>query len=282
MREYSTREVAEIAGLPAAQIRRWARAGLVTPHKDGRGRWRYSFQDLALLRTAKKLLEAPLTLNRVTRTLRLLRAQLPPGRPLSAVRILVNGSRVIVKDRLASWEPASRQGTLDFDPTALSSQIAPRLAPRRKRRKSERRPLSPRSAAALYQNALDLELAGRADEAQQAYRDALQRDPTLVSARINLGRLLHNANRTAEAEALYRAALEQDPGNALAAFNLGVALEDQGLTDAAIDAYRRTLAIDEAYADAHFNLSRLLETAGDKRAALRHLVRFKHLIHRDP
>jgi tetratricopeptide (TPR) repeat protein len=278
VREYSTREVAEIAGLPAAQVRRWARAGLVTPHKDGRGCWRYSFQDLALLRTARKLLDAPLTLNRVTRTLRLLRAQLPPGRPLSAVRILVNGSRVVVKDRLASWEPASRQGTLDFDPKALSSQIAPKFAPRRK---SERRPASSHSAADLYQSALDLELAGRADEAQQTYRDALQRDPTLVSARINLGRLLHNANRTAEAEALYRAALEQDPGNVLATFNLGVALEDQGLTDAAIDAYRRTLAIDEAYADAHFNLSRLLETAGDKRAALRHLIRFKRLIHQD-
>lgn len=275
MRAYSTREVADLAGLPAAQVRRWARAGILAPRKDEHGHWRFSFQDVALLRAAAKLLGVPLTLNRVTRTLRLLREQLPPGRPLSAVRILVDGQRVVVKDRLASWEPASRQGTLDFDMLTLSAPVAPRIARRRKEVHARTE-----DAAVSYQNALDLELAGRGDEAQQAYREALKLDPTLVSAKINLGRLLHAANRLAEAEALYRAALEQDPGNALAAFNLGVALEDQSLIDAAIEAYRRTLALDERYADAHFNLSRLLEAKGDKHGALRHLSRFKRLMDR--
>jgi tetratricopeptide (TPR) repeat protein len=274
VREYSTREVAEITGLPEAQIRRWARLGLVTPHKDERARWHYSFQDLALLRTASKLLSARVTLNRVTRTLRLVRAQLPAGRPLSAVRILLIGRRVVVKDRLASWEPASGQGTLDFDLQQISQQLAPRI-PRHLRAQPERRI---DTAAGFYQSALDLELAGRGDEARDAYEEALQRDPKLVSARINLGRLLHAANRVAEAEALYRAALEQDPKNAVAAFNLGVALEDQSQTEAAVDAYRRALAIDDAYADAHFNLSRLLEAKGDQRGALRHLSSFKRLI----
>jgi DNA-binding transcriptional MerR regulator len=103
VRQYSTREVADIAGLPVPQIRRWARAGLVAPTKDAQGRWRYSFQDLALLRTASKLLAGKLTPHRVTRALRLIREQQPPGRPLSAVRIVVDGRRVLVKDRLASW-----------------------------------------------------------------------------------------------------------------------------------------------------------------------------------
>jgi tetratricopeptide (TPR) repeat protein len=277
VREYSTREVAEIAGLPEAQIRRWARAGLVAPHKGKQGRWFYSFQDLALLRTAGKLLGARMTPNRVTRALRLIRDQLPAGRPLSAVRILVTGTRVVVKDRLASWEPETRQGTLDFDVQELSRQVAPRI-PRRSRAELERQS---ESAAGFYQSALDLELAGRGEEAREAYQAALQRDPKLVSARINLGRLLHAANRVAEAEALYRAALEQDPHNAVAAFNLGVALEDQNQTAAAIDAYRRTITIDEAYADAHFNLSRLLEAQGDERGALRHLSSFKRLMHRE-
>ena len=276
MREYSTREAAEIAGLPAEQVRRWARAKLLTPHKNSAGHWRFSFQDLALLRTAAKLLEAPLSPNRVTRTLRQLRAQLPAGRPLSAVRILVSGGRVIVKDRLAAWEPDSRQGTLDFDVESLSRQLAPAL-----RHRSGMPVTNADSAGGWYQSALDFELAGRLDEAQQAYRNALQRDPQLVGARINLGRLLHAANRTAEAEALYRAALEQDPGNALAAFNLAVALEDQGLIDDAVEAYRHALTLDEQYADAHFNLSRLLEAKGDKRAALRHLMSFRRLMRKD-
>ena len=278
MREYSTRQVADLAGLPEDQIRRWARAKLVTPSKDAQGRWRYSFQDLALLRTAGKLLGARLTPHRVTRTLRLIREQLPAGRPLSAVRLFVTGQRVVVKDRLASWEPESRQGTFNFDVQALSRQVAS-LIPRHSRAELERQA---QSAVDLYETASDLELAGRSDEAREAYQAALRWDPKLVSARIDLGRLLHAANRVAEAEALYRAALEQDPHNALAAFNLGVALEDQDKVDAAVEAYRRVLAIDDAYADAHFNLSRLLEAEGDERGALRHLSTFKRLMRGSP
>jgi tetratricopeptide (TPR) repeat protein len=273
VREYSTREVTDLTGLPEALIRRWARARLITPNKDLQGRWRYSFQDLALLRTAGKLLKAHISLNRITRTLRMVRKQLPAGRPLSAVRILVTDHRVVVRDRLASWEPVSRQGTLDFDVQKLSQPIAPHI-PRRSRAELKTVP----SAEGLYQTALDLELAGRGAEARDAYEAALERDPELVSARINLGRLMHAENRITEAEALYRAALAQDPRSALAAFNLGVALEDQGAADAAVDAYEKALGIEPNYADAHFNLSRLLEAKGDARGAIRHLNTFRRLL----
>lgn len=274
MREYSTREVAELAGLPDARVRRWARAGLVTPSKNPQGRWRYSFQDLAVLRTAAKLLDAKVTVKRVTRALSRLREQLPTGRPLSAVRVLVTGQQVIVRDRLASWEPESGQGTLDFDVQALSKPVAPQL-PRRSGTQLERQV---ETVDRLYQAALDLELAGRGDEARETYEAVLLRDPKLVSARINLGRLLHAAGRLGEAEALYRAAFEQSPGNAIAAFNLGVALEDQGKTAAAAAAYKAALAADDSYADAHYNLSRLLEAQGDARGALRHLSTFRRLM----
>jgi tetratricopeptide (TPR) repeat protein len=274
VRHYSTREVAELAGLPEVRVRRWARAGLVTPSKDSHGRWRFSFQDLAVLRTAGRLLEANVTVNRVTRTLSRLREQLPAGRPLSAVRILVAGPHVIVKDRLASWELESGQGALDFDVQAMSKQVAPEL-PRKSRAELER---PGQTADDLYQAALELELAGRGEEAREAYQAVLRRDPELIGARINLGRLLHAAGRTEEAEALYRVALEQEPRNALAAFNLGVALEDQDRTSAAADAYRTAIAADDGYADAHFNLSRLLEAQGDARGALRHLNQFRRLM----
>lgn len=273
MREYSTGEVAELSGLPEGRIRGWTRAGLVTPTRDGRGPWRYSFQDLALLRTAAELLRAGLSTRRVTKTLRLIREQLPEGRPLSAVRILVNGQRVVVKDRLSSWEPETRQGTFDFDVQALSRKVAPKIVT-----PSEAAPSRTPAAPDLYESALNLELAGRTDEARAAYAAALQLDPKLVSARINLGRLLHAEKRFAEAELHYRAALEQDPESAMAAFNLGVALEDQGRTEAAAEAYGRALSVDQRHADAHFNLSRLLEARGDQRGALRHLNSFRRLI----
>jgi DNA-binding transcriptional MerR regulator len=321
VREYSTREVAEIVGLHDRQIRRWAQAGLVGQVKPTQHRWRYSFQDLALLRTASRLLAGGLTARRVTRALRLVREQLPAGRPLSAVRIVVNGRRVTVRDRLASWEPESRQGTLDFDVKALTERVA-EVAERDAgigpdvdagvgpevdagtpatgasgagggsdgsagnggsagSASSGGSDGSGDSAQSLYESALDLELAGREREARRAYEAALERNPRLASARINLGRLLHAAHAVPEAEALYRTALEHEPGNALAAFNLGVALEDQSKVDAAIEAYQHAVAIDADYADAHFNLSHLLEARGDRQGALRHLSRFRRLMQRD-
>jgi tetratricopeptide (TPR) repeat protein len=271
VREYSTREVAEISSLPARQIRRWARAGLVTPVKDDSGRWRYSFQDLALLRTAGKLLDAHVSPARVTRTLRELRDQLP-SRPLSAVSLVVAGGRVIVRDRLASWVLESRQGVFGFEMEATDDAGQHALVP-------PETPKAPATASAdaLYGSALDLELAGRLKEAEAAYRAALEKNASLVDARINLGRLVHSANRLREAEALYREALDQEPDNALAAFNLGVVLEDQGKTREAVEAYQRAIAVDDDHADAHFNLSRLLDQGGDRQAALRHLARFRRL-----
>ena len=277
MRGYSTREVADLAGLPEARVRHWARAGVVTPRKDESNRWRYSFQDLAVLRAAAQLLAANVSVNRVTRTLSLLREQLPAGRPLSAVRLVVIGQHVIVRDRLASWEPQSGQGALDFDVQAISKLVAPKLPLRSREELAQQG----ESAEDLYEAALDLELAGRADAARETYEAVLKAYPRLVGARINLGRLMHAAGNPGAAEAHYRAALEVKPGNALAAFNLGVALEDQGKTAAAADAYRLALAADEAYADAHYNLSRLLEAQGDLRSALRHLSRFRRLMQND-
>lgn len=277
MRAYSTREVADLAGLPESRVRQWARAGVVAPKKDTNGRWRFSFQDLAVLRTAARLLDAGVSVSRVTRTLNLLQKQLPPGRPLSAVRILVTGRHVVVRDRLASWEPESGQCAIDFEVQAVSAPVAPQIPlrpPAEAVRQSE-------TAEDLYQTALDLELAGRVDAAREVYEAVLRCDPALLGARINLGRLLHAAGRSGEAEMLFRAALEQEPGNALAAFNLGVALEDQGKSDAAAAAYRVAIAVDDAYADAHYNLSRLLEAGGDPQGALRHLNHFRRLMKGD-
>lgn len=274
VREFSTREVSEVTGLSPDRVRRWARVGLVRPVKDPGGHWHYSFQDLAALRAAGKMLDADVSAKRVMRTLRKLNEQLPEGRPLSAVKIVVDGQRVIVRDRLAAWEPESGQGALDFDVRVLSARVAPRLARAGKRDRGR----SDASADELYQAALDLELQGCGDEARDAYRKVLTLDPNLVAARVNLGRLLHAAGQLDEAEQLYWAAFKQSPGNVVAAFNLGVVLEDQGKFEAAEEAYRRTLELDKDYADAHYNLSRLLEKQGDTRGALRHLSRFRRLM----
>jgi tetratricopeptide (TPR) repeat protein len=272
MKAYSTREVAELLGLTVTRVRALARSGVVSPQQDSKGHAAYSFQDLVLLRTAKGLSDAKVPARRITKTLQALAKQLPTDRPLSAVRVQIDGDRVIVRDQMSSWEPESGQTLLDFDVRELGEKIAP-LA-----RDSVQRALRAASTTDdLFQAALDSEQIGATGEAEAAYRKVLATEPRHVAAHINLGRLRHVAKALDEAERLYRAALEVEPNHPTARFNLGVVLEDRGATTDAIEQYREAVRLDPRIADVHFNLARLYQQAGDQQGALRHFSRFRAL-----
>jgi tetratricopeptide (TPR) repeat protein len=111
-------------------------------------------------------------------------------------------------------------------------------------------------ASSWYERGCDLEESAP-DDAAEAYRRALELDPTLADAQVNLGRLLHEAGDPRGAAGHYRKAIELRPDNVIALFNLGVALTDLRMPDEAILAYRTALAADPACADAHYNLAHL-------------------------
>jgi tetratricopeptide (TPR) repeat protein len=272
MKAYSTREVAELLGLTAARVRSLTRSGVVTPQRSSTGHASFSFQDLVLLRTAKGLMDAKVPARRITKALQALLSQLPTDRPLSAVRVQIDGNRVIVRDNASSWEPESKQTVLDFSIRELGDKVAP-LA-----RESVQRALRVASSADdLFQAAIESEEIGATAEAESAYRNTIAADPGHVAAHINLGRLRHVAKALDEAERLYRRALELEPTHPTARFNLGVVLEDRGATTEAIDAYREAARLDPRVADVHFNLARLYQQTGDQQAALRHFSRFRAL-----
>jgi tetratricopeptide (TPR) repeat protein len=256
--------------LPLAEVRRLARAGFVAPLRGPRRELRFSFQDLVLLRAAASLVHARIPRARVRRALRSLRAQLPEGRPLAAVRVQAEGDRIVVQDGGARWHPETGQVLLDLDLGDLARRVAPVV---RAARRSDR----PLDADAWYRWGCDLEDAAPR-EAEAAYRRALAIDAGHGGARLNLGRLLHERGDPRAAELHYRRAMESSHHRALAAFNLGVALEDQGLLDEALLAYARALEADRHLADAHFNASRLLERIGRREDALRHLAEYRKLL----
>lgn len=272
MKAYSTREVAELLGLPPARIRSLVRAGIVTPQRAASGRATFTFQDLVLLRTAKGLIDANVPTRRIVKALQALASQLPTDKPLSAVRVQIDGDRVVVRDSNSSWEPESGQAVLDFSVRELGEKVAP-LA-----RDSVQRALRAASTTEdLFQAGLECEQIGANGDAETAYRSVLAADPSHVAARINLGRLRHVAKALDEAEQLYRDALALEPNHPTARFNLGVVLEDRGATTEAIDAYREAARLDPRVADVHFNLARLYQQVGDQQGALRHFSRFKAL-----
>ncbi|HXF94829.1 MAG TPA: tetratricopeptide repeat protein [Gemmatimonadales bacterium] len=274
MKGYTARDAAQLLSLTVAQVRAFARDGLLTPGRGPRGDYRFSFQDLVILRTAKALVAARIPTRRIRRALRRLRQQLPRGRSLAELRITAEGDRVLVHDGQAAWNPESGQLQLDFQVADLATRAAPVA---RRAAQAARRAEPQLDAEDWYALGLDLE-AVDPDEARDAYRRALELDAHHADAHVNLGRLLHEEGLVVEAERHYRQALAADPGHATAAFNLGVALEDLARPGDAVEAYREALASDPRLADAHYNLSRLYERAGKKAAALRHLGVYRRLV----
>ena len=269
---YAARDVAHLLGFTVPQILAHVRAGSITPRRGPRREYRFSFQDLVLLRAARELM-ATLPSRRIHRALRKLRQQLPSGRQLATVRITAEGDEIVVREGSVAWIPESGQALLDLDVAALATEVAP-LA--REAAEAARQAESELSAEDWYRLGCDLEPCDPR-QAQDAYRRALRLEPGQVDALLNLGRLLHEAGEVAEAANHYRHALEGRPDDATAAFNLGVALEDLGRPRDAVAAYERALACDPAYADAHFNLSRLHERLGESQRALRHLQAYRGL-----
>lgn len=274
MSGYSTHDVAELLGLSSAKVRSLARAVRLSARRGSRGQYRFSFQDIVLLRTAQELLEAHVPPRRVWRALRSLRQQLPNGRPLTAVRIAAQGDRVIVRDKHASWHPESGQVTFDFSVSDMARQVAP-LA--REAAKSARATPDV-SSDEWFQIGLECESVAAFAEAKAAYRRAVEIDPSHGEAHINLGRLLHADGRIAEAASHYRQAVVAASDNATAHYNLGVALQDLGRREQAIQAYQTAVRVDPEFADAHYNLAQLYEKNGNKAAAIRHLARYKALV----
>jgi tetratricopeptide (TPR) repeat protein len=270
---YSTRDVARLLAMSEAEVRGYVRAGFLSPERGPRRQMQFSFQDLVFLRTAGGLAAAGVAPRRIRAALSRLREQLPDGRPLTAVRIAVEGSRIVVEEGARRWQPESGQILFDFGVADLARRVAQMV----RRAFREARDDGPDfSADDWFEWACELE-PGSPFEAREAYAQVLALDPGHADAHVNLGRLLHESGDAAAAEPHYAAALAARPDDATAAFNLGVALEDLGRDGYALDAYERAIAVDPENADAHFNAAALAEKLGRAAVALRHLRTYRRL-----
>jgi tetratricopeptide (TPR) repeat protein len=189
------------------------------------------------------------------------------------VRIYADGRRVAVSDAEGAFEPETGQALFAFEVDGLA-----RLA---ESVRAERPPAKPAPSAAeraqlAFERGLDLE-----DEdpkrAALAYREALELDPALADAWVNLGRLVHEGGGAAEAVRLYERALGLGPDDPIVHFNLALALEDARGPEAAAAHYERALTLDPGFADAHWNLAGLCEELGRRADALRHYRAYQKL-----
>ncbi len=223
--------------------------GLIRPERGTHGECAYAFHDLALIRDAD--------------------AQLAEGASFRAVlRHLI----------------ASRSGQLAFDfrleaPPAKVLQLK-RREPPPMAALMDRTPLPEPILAEQYFTAasmLDDGDPANVDKASAAYRRALEIDPYLVPALINLANLHYSRDEIAEAQALYERAIALEADVFEGHFNLGNIFHDLGRYPEAQVCYRDALRLNPTFADAHFYLAVTLEKHGQSQEARRHWRAYQQL-----
>ncbi len=266
---YSTREVSELIGLRPAQVRHYVRRDLLRPLRGGRNEFRFTFQDVVLLRTAKGLLDAKVSTRKAYRVLLKLQEELTHAKSLAALRIFTDGDKVVVREDDQVWDVETGQGHLDFSVRDLANNVAS-LANKNLTFAQEADELN---SDEWYNIGLDLEEVDP-EKAPDAYLRALKLNPKSADAHVNLGRLLQLQGDLKRAKQHYELALEASPDHQLAAYNLGTVFDELDEVESAADYYRRAPGVP----DAHFNLARICEIKGDEVSALRHMHEYRQLL----
>jgi DNA-binding transcriptional MerR regulator len=95
---FSRQQVLKLTELSSRQLSYWRKTGLVCPQSiTPGGHARYAFTDLVALRTAKRLLDAGVSLQRIRKCLDSLTRFLPAAdRPLVELSLVVTGDVVLV------------------------------------------------------------------------------------------------------------------------------------------------------------------------------------------
>lgn len=293
---YSIRSIQEMLGLSRGVVTALVASGFVVPSRGSRNEYRFTFQDVVLLRTAVELQAARITPRKILAALRKLRATLPAELPLSGLRITAVGNDVTIRDGLSQWHADSGQMVMDFEVAPVKGTVAflqraapPSAAPAgigaspahavaaspSARARPYAAPLR-EDVDAVFSRGEALEASDRRG-AEAAYRKVLILDPDHADAYLNLGALLCEGRRCDEAVTLYDEALRRHPEEALLHFNRAIALEDQGRLDEALGSYHASLRLAPDLADAHYNAARLHEQLGDAKKAVRHFSAYRRL-----
>jgi DNA-binding transcriptional MerR regulator len=108
---FTNRQVIQITGVTPRQLVYWRQTGLVAPSgTTPGGHARYAFQDLVALKTAKRLIDAGVSVQRIRKAIASLVGFLPRvGRPLTELSLVATGDVVLVFHQGVAFEALSGQ-----------------------------------------------------------------------------------------------------------------------------------------------------------------------------
>ena len=279
MQQYSLGDVARILKVSPRRLRYWQKTRLVEAVVPDEIHDGYAFRDLVCLRTIVSLLEKGVPLQRIRRSLEVLRDRQPDlDDPVTALRLLDE-----VPDRLVvRWEGRLEEtgGQLLFDFDTQVSESSPSVtslaeAARPARGALEQAAADIDASIEWFERGCELDAdPARWDAAIQAYTKAIELAPDYADAYCNLGAVQYNKGLPEAARQAFEACLGFEVDHIEANFNLANVLEEQGEDDRALAHYQRALVADPLYPDLHINLALLYEKLGRARSASEHWRRY--------
>jgi tetratricopeptide (TPR) repeat protein len=262
---YTRKEVCRLLNITESVLAKWEEHGFIAAAQE------YSFRDLIALRTLRQLRRARFRPERIRKTLDTLRVRLRHiANPLAELKIFTDGRRLAVQVDGSKMEPLSGQLLLDFDREEIhrllqfpgksaDANLAAALVA--KQFEAER----------WFEKGVEVEqTGGPVERAIAAYRKALEHDPGLAGALVNLGTIYFHQRDWKQAETHYVQAVQAKPDYALAHFNLGNLYDETGDWSRALEHYLAALRLSPDYADVHYNLALLYQGRGESLNAVRH------------
>jgi len=270
-RDMTMRELQAMLGVSRGVVSGLITAGFVSPLRGPRNEYRFTFQDVVLLRTALQLRAARIPPRKIVMALSRLRKALPDELPLTGIRVSAVGSDVAVRTGPSQWDAVTGQLLLDFEVAEIKGEVV----------FLDTTPAQ-ENLANQAQEWYDLGEQLRTSDvngAERAYRKAIVLSPKpFYAAYVDLGALLCELEaRCEDALHVFDEALTHFPQDAVLHFNRAIAFEELGRFGDAEQSYKRCLELDPSYADAHHNLAILLEKRGDPQGLVRHLNAYRRL-----
>jgi tetratricopeptide (TPR) repeat protein len=255
---YTYNQLSRILKVPGQRIRAWARAGLIEPVETVHRLAFFDFRQVSGARTLCELTAAGLSPQRIRDGLEQLRSWVPGiEQPLAQLSALESDGRMLV--RLTGGNLAEPNGQLRLDFEDSEPEQSPAVLS-----------VYSRTADQWFQEALGHEDDGDYRAAAEAYRLAIEHEPSDPVLHFNLGNVLFATSEFEAAAEAFRSATTHDPVYVEAWNNLGSVLAELGRGEQAIAAFERALRIVPTYADAHYNLADTLKAGGNEGQAQRH------------
>jgi Flp pilus assembly protein TadD len=179
----------------------------------------------------------------------------------------------VVRSEDRRFEAESGQLLLDFNVRELKKQVVQLIQPARNGNTEQRQIAFDRYLEGCRYEAMPDGL----EEAEQAYRGAIELDPQLACAYTNLGNLRYRVGAVDDARALYEKAMDLEPEQPEAHYNLAFLSYEEGQLPEAVELFRRTLELDPEFGEAHFNLAIALSELGQDQDAHQHFSAYLEL-----